>query len=145
MTKTDNYQRMWEELHRHLMEMEKDAGKEVSAFSILRYMDGAEENLRKKLAQRNYDSFGIQYTMGQVRYASSADKNSPYNTSQWASLYSALREFTEKGATQIKWSKESQKWIVRKTKRSETIVLDECFLSKMQQEMLCYMADNDLF
>lgn len=142
--KKDSYQEMWEKLRDHLSAMDNE-GKEVSSFGILCYMDVAEENLRKKLAQRNYDSFGISYAMGQVRYASSVDTDSPYTLSDWGNLYRSLSNAAEKGGTQIKWNKEAQKWIVRKIWKTETRVLKEVFIESKCQEMLCYMADNDLF
>lgn len=142
--KKDSYQEMWEKLRNHLSAMNNE-GREVSSFAILCYMDEAEENLRKKLAQRNYDSFGMSYAMGQVRYASSVDMDSPYNLSDWGNLYRTLSTAVEKGGTQIKWDKETRKWIVRKIWKTETRVLKEVFIEPKYQEMLCYMADNDLF
>ena len=88
--------------------------------------------------------------MGQIRYASSIiDPDSPYIFSDWVSLYETVQKAkNEFEATQIKWSDERSKWIFRKTsaKRGDIhTVLHNPYLTPKMQQMLCYMADNDLF
>lgn len=149
MTKRDNYETLWHELHNLVANIIADKT-EVSLNTILTYMDVAEADLKKRLAKKNYDSYGLSYVMGQIRYASSIiDPDSPYIFSDWVSLYETVQKAkNEFEATQIKWSDERSKWIFRKTsaKRGDihTVVHNPYLTPKMQQ-MLCYMADNDLF
>ena len=149
MTKRDNYETLWNNLRQMLREESSREGKQVTLYSVLLYMDGAEAALKKRLAKKNYDSYGLSYVMGQIRYASSMDTDSPYPFSDWVSLYATVQKAkNEFEATQIKWSDERSKWIFRKTsaKRGDihTVVHNPYLTPKMQQ-MLCYMADNDLF
>ena len=149
MTKRDNYETLWNNLRQMLREESSREGKQVTLYSVLLYMDGAEAALKKRLAKKNYDSYGLSYVMGQIRYASSTDTDSPYPFSDWVSLYETVQKAkNEFEATQIKWSDERSKWIFRKTsaKRGDihTVVHNPYLTPKMQQ-MLCYMADNDLF
>ena len=149
MTKRDNYETLWNNLRQMLREESSREGKQVTLYSVPLYMDGAEAALKKRLAKKNYDSYGLSYVMGQIRYASSMDTDSPYTFSDWVSLYETVQKAkNEFEATQIKWSDERSKWIFRKTsaKRGDihTVVHNPYLTPKMQQ-MLCYMADNDLF
>lgn len=149
MTKRDNYETLWHELHNLVANIITDKT-EVSLNTILTYMDVAEADLKKRLAKKNYDSYGLSYVMGQIRYASSIiDPDSPYIFSDWVSLYETVQKAkNEFEATQIKWSDERSKWIFRKTsaKRGDIhTVLHNPYLTPKMQQMLCYMADNDLF
>lgn len=149
MTKRDNYETLWNNLRQMLREESSRESKQITLYSVLLYMDGAEAALKKRLAKKNYDSYGLSYVMGQIRYASSMDTDSPYPFSDWVSLYETVQKAkNEFEATQIKWSDERSKWIFRKTsaKRGDihTVVHNPYLTPKMQQ-MLCYMADNDLF
>lgn len=147
MTKRDNYETLWRDLYTYITGS-KDSEK-LTSYTIARYMEGAEAELKKRLAKKNYDSYGLSYVMGQIRYAPSMDTDSPYTFSDWVSLYETIQKAkNEFEATQIKWSDECSKWIFRKTsaKRGDihTVVHNPYLTPKMQQ-MLCYMADNDLF
>lgn len=147
MTKRDNYETLWRDLYTYITGS-KDSEK-LTSYTIARYMEGAEAELKKRLAKKNYDSYGLSYVMGQIRYASSTDKDSNFTFSDWVSLYETIQKAkNEFEATQIKWSDECSKWIFRKTsvKRGDihTVVHNPYLTPKMQQ-MLCYMADNDLF
>ena len=149
MTKRDNYETLWNNLRQMLREESSREGKQVTLYSVLLYMEGVEAELKKRLAKKNYDAYGLSYVMGQIRYASSMDTDSPYTFSDWVSLYETVQKAkNEFEATQIKWSDERSKWIFRKTsaKRGDihTVVHNPYLTPKMQQ-MLCYMADNDLF
>ena len=149
MTKRDNYEVLWHDLH-NLIANTIANKEEVSLYTILTYMDGAEAALKKRLAKKNYDSYGLSYVMGQIRYASSIiDPDSPYIFSDWVSLYETVQKAkNEFEATQIKWSDERSKWIFRKTsaKRGDIhTVLHNPYLTPKMQQMLCYMADHDLF
>ena len=149
MTKRDNYEPLWNELHNLITNIIADKT-EVSLNTILTYMDVAEADLKKRLAKNNYDSYGLSYVMGQIRYASSIiDPDSPYIFSDWVSLYETVQKAkNEFEATQIKWSDERSKWIFRKTsaKRGDIhTVVHNPYLNPKMQSMLCYMADNDLF
>ena len=148
MTKRDNYETLWNELH-NLVANTVANKEEVSLYTILTYMDGAEAALKKRLTKKNYDSYGLSYVMGQIRYASSMDTDSPYTFSDWVSLYETVQKAkNEFEATQIKWSDERSKWIFRKTsvKRSDIhTVVHNPYLTPKMQSMLCYMADHDLF
>lgn len=149
MTKRDNYETLWNELHNLITNIIADKTK-VSLNTILTYMDVAEADLKKRLAKKNYDSYGLSYVMGQIRYASSIiDPDSPYIFSDWVSLYETVQKAkNEFEATQIKWSDARSKWIFRKTsaKRGDIhTVLHNPYLTPKMQQMLCYMADNDLF
>lgn len=149
MTKKDNYKTLWNNLRQMLREESHREGKQVTLYSVLLYMDGAEAALKKSLAKKNYDSYGLSYAMGQIRYASSTNTDSPYTFSDWVSLYELFKKAKEEfEATQIKWSDEHSKWIFRKTsaKRGDIhTVLHNPYLTPKMQQMLCYMADNDLF
>ena len=149
MTKRDNYETLWNNLRQMLREESSREGKQITLYSVLLYMDGAEAALKKRLAKKNYDSYGLSYVMGQIRYASSTDKDSNFTFSDWVSLHETIQKAKDEfEATQIKWSDERSKWIFRKTsaKRGDihTVVHNPYLTPKMQQ-MLCYMADNDLF
>ena len=149
MTKRDNYEPLWNELHNLITNIIADKT-EVSLNTILTYMDVAEADLKKRLAKNNYDSYGLSYVMGQIRYASSIiDPDSPYIFSDWVSLYETVQKAkNEFEATQIKWSDERSKWIFRKTsaKRGDIhTVVHNPYLNPKMQSMLCYMADYDLF
>ncbi len=149
MTKRDNYEPLWNELHNLITNIIADKT-EVSLNTILTYMDVAEADLKKRLAKNNYDSYGLSYVMGQIRYASSIiDPDSPYIFSDWVSLYETVQKAkNEFEATQIKWSDERSKWIFRKTsaKRGDIhTVVHNPYLNPKMQSMLCYMADHDLF
>lgn len=148
MTKRDNYETLWRDLYTYLT-ASKD-GEKLTSYTIARYMEGAEAELKKRLAKKNYDSYGLSYVMGQIRYVSSIiDPDSPYIFSDWVSLYETVQKAkNEFEATQIKWSDERSKWIFRKTsaKRGDIhTVLHNPYLTPKMQQMLCYMADNDLF
>lgn len=148
MTKKDNYETLWNDLRQMLREESGREDKQVSLYSVLLYMDGAEATLKKRLAKKDYDSYGLFYVMGQIRHASAMDTNSPYTFSDWVSLYEIFKKAKEEfEATQIKWSDERSKWIFRKTseKRGDIhTVLHNPYLTPKMQKMLCYMADNDL-
>lgn len=149
MTKKDNYETLWNELRQMLRKESSREGKQVSLYSILLYMEGAEAALKKRLAKKNYDSYGLFYVMGQIRHASLMDTDVPYTFSDWVSLYEIFKKAKEEfEATQIKWSDERSKWIFRKTSAKRggvhTGVLHNPYLTPKMQEMLCYMADNDL-
>ena len=92
MTKRDNYETLWNNLRQMLREESSREGKQVTLYSVLLYMDGAEAALKKRLAKKNYDSYGLSYVMGQIRYASSMDTDSPYTFSDWASLYETVQK-----------------------------------------------------
>ena len=148
MTKRDNYETLWKDLYTYLT-ASKDNEK-LTSYTIARYMEGAEAALKKRLANKNYNcSYGLSYVMGQIRYASSMDTDSFYTFSDWVSLYETIQKAkNEFEATQIKWSDERSKWIFRKTsaKRGDIhTVLHNPYLTPKTQQMLCYMADNDLF
>lgn len=148
MTKRDNYETLWKDLYTYLT-ASKDNEK-LTSYTIARYMEGAEAALKKRLANKNYNcSYGLSYVMGQIRYASSMDTDSSYTFSDWVSLYETIQKAkNEFEATQIKWSDERNKWIFRKTsaKRGDIhTVLHNPYLTTKMQQMLCYMADNDLF
>ena len=149
MTKRDNYETLWNDL-RNLVANTIANKEEVSLNTILTYMDVAEADLKKRLVKKNYDSYGLSYVMGQIRYVSSImDPDSPYTFSDWVSLYETIQKAkNEFEATQIKWSDERSKWIFRKTSAKcgdiHTVVHNPYLTPKMQS-MLCYMADNDLF
>lgn len=124
-------------------------GEKLTSYTIARYMEGAEAELKKRLAKKNYDSYGLSYVMGQIRYASSTDKDSNFTFSDWVSLYETIQKAEDEfEATQIKWSDERSKWIFRKTsaKRGDIhTVVHNPYLTPKMQSMLCYMADHDLF
>ena len=147
MTKRDNYETLWRDLYTYLTGS-KDCEK-LTSYTIARYMEGAEAELKKHLAKKNYDAYGLSYVMGQIRYASSMDIDSPYTFSDWVSLYETVQKAkNEFEATQIKWSDERSKWIFRKTsvKRGDIhTVVHNPYLPPKMQSMLCYMADHDLF
>jgi hypothetical protein len=148
MTKRDNYETLWRDLYTYLT-ASKDNEK-LTSYTIARYMEGAEAALKKRLANKNYNcSYGLSYVMGQIRYASSMDTDSSYTFSDWVSLYETIQKAkNEFEATQIKWSDERSKWIFRKTsaKRGDIhTVLRNPYLTPKMQQMLCYMANNDLF
>lgn len=147
MTKRDNYETLWRDLYTYLT-ASKD-GEKLTSYTIARYMEGAEADLKKRLAKKNYDAYGLSYVMGQIRYASSTDKDSNFTFSDWVSLYETIQKAkNEFEATQIKWSDERSKWIFRKTsvKRGDIhTVVHNPYLSPKMQSMLCYMADHDLF
>lgn len=147
MIKRDNYEALWHDLYTYLTGS-KDNEK-LTSYTIARYMEGAEAELKKRLTKKNYDAYGLSYVMGQIRYASSMDTDSPYIFSDWVSLYETIHKAkNEFEATQIKWSDERSKWIFRKTseKRGDIhTVLHNPYLNPKMQSMLCYMADHDLF
>ena len=147
MTKRDNYETLWNDL-RNLVANTVANKEEVSLYTILTYMDGAEAALKKRLAKKNYDSYGLSYVMGQIRYASATDKDSNFTFSDWVSLYETIKKAKDEfEATQIKWSDERSKWIFRKTsaKRGDIhTVVHNPYLNPKMQSMLCYMADHDL-
>lgn len=148
MVKRDNYEALWNDLH-NLIANTVANKEEVSLYTILTYMDGAEAELKKRLAKKNYDAYGLSYALGQIRYASSMDSISPFTFSDWVSLYETIKKAKDEfEATQIKWSDERSKWIFRKTsaKRNDIhTVLHNPYLTPKMQNMLCYMADHDLF
>lgn len=148
MVKRDNYEALWNDLH-NLIANTVANKEEVSLYTILTYMDGAEVELKKRLAKKNYDAYGLSYALGQIRYASSMDSISPFTFSDWVSLYETIKKAKDEfEATQIKWSDERNKWIFRKTsaKRNDIhTVLHNPYLTPKMQNMLCYMADHDLF
>ncbi len=148
MVKRDNYEALWNDLH-NLIANTVANKEEVSLYTILTYMDGAEAELKKRLAKKNYDAYGLSYALGQIRYASSMDSISPFTFSDWVSLYETIKKAKDEfEATQIKWSDERNKWIFRKTsaKRNDIhTVLHNPYLTPKMQNMLCYMADHDLF
>lgn len=148
MTKRDNYETLWHGL-RNLVANTVANKEEASLYTILTYMDGAEANLKKHLAKKNYDSYGLSYVMGQIRYTSATDKDSNFTFSDWVSLYETIKKAKDEfEATQIKWSDERSKWIFRKTsvKRGDIhTVVHNPYLTPKMQSMLCYMADHDLF
>lgn len=148
MVKRDNYEALWNDL-RNLIANTVANKEEVSLYTILTYMDGAEAELKKRLAKKNYDAYGLSYALGQIRYASSMDSISPFTFSDWVSLYETIKKAKDEfEATQIKWSDERNKWIFRKTsaKRNDIhTVLHNPYLTPKMQNMLCYMADHDLF
>lgn len=147
MTKRDNYEPLWRDLYTYLT-ASKD-GEKLTSYTIARYMEGAEAALKKRLAKKNYDSYGLSYVMGQIRYASSTDKDSNFTFSDWVSLYETIQKAKDEfEATQIKWSDERSKWIFRKTsaKRGDIhTVVHNPYLTPKMQSMLCYMADHNLF
>ena len=148
MVKRDNYEALWNDLH-NLIANTVANKEEVSLYTILTYMDGAEAELKKRLVKKNYDAYGLSYALGQIRYASSMDSISPFTFSDWVSLYETIKKAKDEfEATQIKWSDERNKWIFRKTsaKRNDIhTVLHNPYLTPKMQNMLCYMADHDLF
>lgn len=147
MTKRDNYETLWRDLYTYLTGS-KDSEK-LTSYTIARYMEGAEAELKKRLAKKNYDAYGLSYAMGQIRYASAMDTDSSYTFSDWVSLYETIKKAQDEfGVTQIKWSDERSKWIFRKTstKRGDIhTVVRNLYLTSKMQSMLCYMADHDLF
>ena len=148
MFKKDNYETLWNELRQMLREESSREGQKITLYSVLLYMDGAEAALKKRIAQRNYDAYGMGYAMGQIRYASSMDINSPYNLCDWGTLYQTFMEAKEKGATQIKWDSDRCKWTFRQTSEKQGnvhTVMRDPYLTPKMQKMLCYIADNDLF
>lgn len=151
MTKRDNYETLM------LREESSREGKQITLYSVFLCMDGAETALKEHLTKENYDpyksSYGLSYVMGQIRYASAMDTDSPYTFSDWVGLYEIFkRAKKEFEATQIKWTDERNKWIFRKTSAKggdiHTVLHNPCpypYLTPKMQKMLCYMADNDLF
>ena len=147
MTKRDNYETLWRDLYTYITGS-KDSEK-LTSYTIARYMEGAEAELKKRLAKKNYDSYGLSYVMGQIRYAPSKYTDSTYSFSDCEIKYETIQKAKDEfEATQIKWSDERSKWIFRKTSVKcgdiHTVVHNPYLTPKMQQ-MLCYMADNDLF